>query len=69
LLIPVSILAPNDVKANMELYDRIDFRKYLDRISPPGFNNRVKNGGGSLRNGKLTLPPRQQRWNQNCAPQ
>jgi hypothetical protein len=45
----------------MELYDRIDFRKYLDRISPSGFNNQDKNGGESLRNGKLTLPPQQQR--------
>jgi hypothetical protein len=57
----MSILAPNDVKGNMELYDRIDLRKYLYKLPPSGFNNPARNGGGSLRRGNLTLPPRQQR--------
>ena len=57
----MSILAPNDVKANMELYERMDLRKYLDKMSPFGFNKAARNGGGSFRRGKWTLPPLQQR--------
>jgi hypothetical protein len=45
----------------MELYERMDLRKYLDKISPFGFNNLARNGGGSFRRGNWTLPPLQQR--------
>jgi len=49
------------VKANMELYERIDLMKYLEKVSPFGFNKPARNGGGSFRRGKRTLPPLQQR--------
>ena len=61
LFILVSILAPNDVEANMELYERMDLRKYFDKMSPFGFNNPARNGGASFRRGNWTLPPLQQR--------
>jgi hypothetical protein len=44
----VSILAPSDVNANIELYERIDLMKYLERTPPLGFNRPSRNGGGSF---------------------
>jgi len=44
----MSILAPSEVKANMELYERIDLMKYLEKVSPFGFNKPARNGGGLL---------------------
>jgi hypothetical protein len=44
----MSILAPSEVKANIELYECIDLMKYLEKVSPFGFNKLARNGGDLL---------------------